>query len=118
MSLSCDCSFDYDGDGWYWDGHKLMTMPPMQRRKRCGCCNNLINIGEEVFRFNRYCSSRNYLEERIYGDEVNLAYWYTCEECSDLISAVEDLGFCWMWGESIKTQIADYRGDNPLTDRR
>jgi len=27
MSLSCDCSFDYDGDGWYWVGHKLMTMP-------------------------------------------------------------------------------------------
>ena len=110
--LSCDCDFEYDGDpsSWYWDGQKLMTMPPTCPRKRCACCKELINWGEEVYRFNRLRATRDdNIEWRIYGDEKVLPPWYTCEECSDLISAVSDLGFCWDWGDPIKDQIAQYR---------
>jgi len=110
--LSCNCDFEYDGDpdSWYWEGHYLTIMPPTAPRKRCKCCGNLINWGEEVFRFPRARATRDDgIEWRIYGDEKQLPPWYTCEECSDLITAVEDLGFCWNWGESIKEQIAGYR---------
>ena len=108
MTLSCSCDFDYDGVGWYCDNARLLIMPP-GRRKRCGCCKQLINEGEEVFEYTRKRWPNSDIEERIYGDEVTLPSWYNCEECSDLISAVEDLGFCWNWGDSIKNQIAEYR---------
>lgn len=109
MTLSCNCDFEYDGVGWYWDHKVLIEMPVLQRRKRCGCCKELINMGEEVFRFRRVRWPNSDIEERIFGEEITLPPWYTCEECSDLITAVEDLGFCWNWGTSIKDQIAEYR---------
>ncbi len=109
MSLSCSCDFDYDGDGWCWLDHRLVVMRPVERRKRCACCHELINWGEEVYRFTRMRWPNSDIEERIYGDEVYLPPWWTCEECSDLITAVEDLGFCWHWGEPLKYQIAEYR---------
>lgn len=109
MMLSCYCEYDYDGDGWYWDNQRLMIMPPVARRKPCRCCGALINWGEQVYEFSRARWPNHDIEERIHGDEVILPPWYTCEECSDLISAVSDLGFCWDWGTSIKDQIAEYR---------
>jgi hypothetical protein len=39
---------------------------------------------------------------------VPLAPHYTCEECSDLISAVEDLGMCYSLYEPLKDQVAEY----------
>ena len=107
--ISCDCGYEWDGDGWMWLDHTLMVMHVTDRRKPCRCCGDLINFGEEVFRFSRMRAPITHIEERILGEEVWLSPWYTCEECSDLISAVEDLGFCWNWGESIAAQIAQYR---------
>jgi hypothetical protein len=107
--LSCSCDFDYDGEGWYWDNQQLMPMPTFPRRRRCGCCKELINPGEEVFRYTRKRDATEFESIRFNWDEVVLPPWYTCEECSDLISAVSDLGFCWEWGDSIKDQIAQYR---------
>jgi hypothetical protein len=109
VTLSCDCDFDPYDCAWYWYEMDLMDMEAFARRKRCKCCGELINPGEEVFRFLRYRVPRSDIEESIYGDEVPLAPGYTCEICSGLITAVRDLGFCWDFGESLKSQIADYR---------
>lgn len=109
MSISCSCDFDWDGEGWMWDDMSLMIMPPFGRRKRCGCCKKLINWGEEVYRYNRVKEARTDIEERIHGDLVTMPPWFTCETCSDLISALEGGGACWNWGEPIADQIAQYR---------
>ena len=112
MSLSCDCDVDWypEPGQWYHMGHSLKVMPPVSRRKRCRCCGEMIQWGEEVFEFHRYMVPNDDVTERIHGEEgYPVAPWYTCEECSDLISAVEDLGFCWTFGEPIKDQIAEYR---------
>ncbi len=112
MALSCDCDY-YDDDQakWYYTGHsKVKTIPVFKRRKRCASCKQLINPDEDVFEFRRYRNVRSLVEEWIHGDMVPLASWWTCEICSGLITAVEDLGMCFSLGdESIKDQIAEYR---------
>jgi hypothetical protein len=110
MSLSCTCDFDYyDYDSWWWEGPgKLQIMPALGRRKKCCACGAVINPGDEVFSFRRYRWARTRREEDIHGEHVPLAPHYTCEECSDLISAVEDLGMCYSLEEPLKDQVAEY----------
>ncbi|PUB87023.1 MAG: hypothetical protein DBP02_01915 [gamma proteobacterium symbiont of Ctena orbiculata] len=110
MSLACSCDFDpADFDSWWEGPGKLQLMPVLGRRKKCCACGSLINPGDEVFKFHRYRHIKSDIEERIYGDyAVPLAAAYTCEECSDLISAVEDLGMCYSLDEPIKDQVAEY----------
>ena len=111
MSLTCSCpDFEPDAGDWYHMGSQLMIMPPLARRRRCRCCGELIQWGEEVFKWQRWRVPNDEVTERIYGEEgYPIAPWWTCEECSDLISAVEDLGFCWSFGEPIADQIEEYR---------
>jgi hypothetical protein len=110
MGLSCNCDFDtYDDLDWWWVGPgTLQIMPTLGRRKKCCACGDFINPGEEVLAFRRYRNIRTDIEERIHGEEFPLAPHYTCEECSDLISAIESLGMCYSLDQPIKDQIAEY----------
>lgn len=110
MSLTCSCDFDpSDTNSWWWEGPgTLKVMPTLGRRRKCCACGEVINPGDEVLRFRRYRHAKSCIEEDIHGEHVPLAPLFTCEECSDLISAVEDLGMCYSLGEPIKDQIAEY----------
>ncbi|MCU7840845.1 MAG: hypothetical protein KZQ94_15885 [Candidatus Thiodiazotropha sp. (ex Troendleina suluensis)] len=109
MSLSCSCDFDTEGCDWWWEGHsRPKIMPVLGRRKRCCSCGNLINPLEEVLEFYRHRETRDLIEESIHGDSVKIASDWTCEECSDLISAVDNLGMCYSLDTPIKDQIAEY----------
>lgn len=96
---------------WDWFDHTLMVMPVSVLRKPCRCCGNFINFGEEVFRFSRMRKVDEPPCTKILGEEIWLAPWYTCEECSDLISAAETSCIDWNWGKSIKYQIAHFRAE-------
>ena len=110
MSLSCSCDFDVDNCDWWWEEHsKVLAMPVLARRKRCCSCKELINVGEDVFKFYRYRKPNSEVEERIHGDSVAIAPQWTCETCSGLITSIEDLGMCYTFDESLKHQIAEYR---------
>ena len=108
MTLSCDCSWNDDSADWYWrhpNDYSELTTP---RRRRCCSCNTLINLGSVVTKFHRYRSANSEIEENIYGDEVPLASWYMCEECSDLYYTFTGLNFCIDIGDDMHDYPAQY----------
>lgn len=111
MALSCECDTDPNDLYWWWGGHsKLKQMPDLPRRKRCNSCHTLINPGEDIFEFRRFRHPKDDIEYAIHYQSVPLASYWTCEVCSGLIMAVEDLGMCYSLGNtSIKQQIKEYR---------
>lgn len=116
MSLSCAIDSD-GGDGceWYYYAPPKDPAPlATKRSRRCCSCNTRIKVGDAATKFQRYRNPSercNYIEERIYGDEVPLADWHMCETCSDLYASITELGFCCDIGEDLKQQIADYRAE-------
>ena len=109
MGLSCDSDGgDYD---WYWTSNFQYYPLLTKRSRKCCSCKERIAVGEESMIFRRYRDPRNYIEERIYDDEVPMAKWYLCETCGDLAISLQELGFCFTLGggESLKKQISDYR---------
>ena len=91
MPLSCFCDDNYD---YYAHPDKDFAPLDAKRAKRCQSCNTLIKPQEDCLGFYCYRYARTDIEERIYGDEVPLAYQYLCESCGGLYMAFEELGFC------------------------
>ncbi len=111
--LSCSCDYGGDAD-WQWQVPPGFDFTPLsaKRRRTCCSCRKRIAVGDdsvEVWRSRPPSDRCNYIEERIYGDEVPLASWYLCEACGGLLMAIIDLGFCcYLGGESLQEQIAEY----------
>ena len=106
--LSCSCN-EYDGEGWYYIQQEYgFTILAGKRRKRCGSCKEFINIGAKCVEFPRYRSSISEIEERISGDEINLASWYMCEWCGEMYFNFDSLGYCIYLGDSMKENLKDY----------
>ena len=93
--LSCECDFYSDDwlDWWYYQPEDFSTLQTT-RRKRCVSCNELIDIGSVVVEFERFRHSKDDIEERCKGDEVQLASWYMCEKCGEQALNLLALGFC------------------------
>jgi len=104
--LSCSC--DFDSDGWYYYPPDDFSTFNRKRRKRCCSCNNLIDISASCVEFGRYRSPVSYIEERIYGGEVELASWYLCEWCGEMFFNLEARGYCMFLGDRMKENIEDY----------
>lgn len=105
MGLTCTCGDDYE---WYYHTPFEETLRT-KRSRRCCSCGEKIRPGETVFTFPRWRQTRDEIEDRIHGDEVQLANQYMCEECGDLFSALNDLGFCLPIGnESMKELVREY----------
>ena len=100
MGLSCSCDYEPGPGDWYYSGSKLDVVFPenRNRRVRCACpeCGKLISQGETASVFYRVKCPYTDVECKIYGEdgEVPLAPHWLCEECSDLLSAFDELGFC------------------------
>lgn len=109
MSLSCEC--DYDSEGWFYYPPDDYSFAPNGRRKRCCSCDNLIDAGSIVGRFNRARYARDDIEMAIHGEgcEIDLAPYFMCEECTDLFFSLKELGFCVnIGGESMRELVAEY----------
>lgn len=97
MTLYCSCDWgdsDFDPDDWYYSTPSDYEIFSGKRRKRCCSCREFIAPGELAVRFNRRRDIRNDIEERIYGDVIELADWWMCEQCGDLYFSLIDLGYC------------------------
>ena len=109
MGLSCSCS-DWDGEGWYYiqateDFTKLST----SRGKRCCSCKELVSIGSDCLKFKRYRGPTSDIEERICGDEVQIAPWFMCEKCGEQYMNLEALGYCIYIGDNMLDLLGEYR---------
>ncbi len=112
MSLSCECSDFDEGADWYFRSAEDFTELDTKRSRKCCSCKSKLTPGTVVLKLQRWRSPRedcNYLEERIYGDEVPMPAWYMCEKCGGLYMSVSDLGFCCDISENIAEQILEYR---------
>lgn len=104
--LSCSC--DFDSDGWYYYPPNDFKIFDHKRRKRCCSCNKLINQGTQCVEFDRYRAPVTDVEERIRGDEVNLASWFMCENCGEIYFNLSVLGYCMFLGDSMIGNLEDY----------
>ena len=93
MSVSCDCTSDYD---WFFQAPVDYSILETAQRKRCFSCETLIYLGADVGVFRAWRTPHDDIEERIYGEdgEVPRADFYMCEECVGLYWSITDLGFC------------------------
>lgn len=108
MSLSCACD-EYDGDGWYYIGPSdYATMPVLDRRKKCCSCRRPIGGGDTVAWFDRYRAPLTEIEERICGNDVELAPMVMCECCADLYFSLVGLGYCINLGDNMRELARDY----------
>lgn len=104
--LSCECGFDTDS--WcYMYPHDFSTFLPA-RRKRCCSCNALITQGDCCVVFDRYRPARDDIEEKIQGDEINIADWFMCEKCGEIFFNLESLGYCITLGENMPELLSEY----------
>lgn len=110
MSISCEC--DFDGDGWVYTHTVPLDFKPLatKRAHRCCSCKRLVRPGEDIVELERYRPARCDIEERIYGEgiDVPMASWILCEECGGLFMAIHDLDICWIAGTNIKDDIRDW----------
>ena len=104
--LSCSCAFE-ECD-WYYHHPDNFTTADWKRRKRCCSCNKLIDIGSSVVRFHRIRHPYNDIEERIWGDEVELSSWYMCDWCGEMYFNLDSLGYCHYLGDSMQEAMEDY----------
>jgi len=106
--LTCSC--DFAGDEWWYFGPDGFTTLETSKRKRCASCKKLIDISSVCAEFKRYRSPYNDIEERIWGDEVQLAHQYLCEWCAEMYFNFEALGYCYRLGDSMVENLKDYWG--------
>lgn len=107
MSLSCDCGYRDDYDGYYhqpYDFQRLLS----SRRKRCCSCKKWVDPGDLCLEFSRYRTSKCDIEDRIYGEEVPLAPWYMCERCGEIFLNLSDIGYCFTLPEDMEDCLKDY----------
>lgn len=111
MPLTCGCD-DYPEPGtviWY-DPEDYTTLQT-KCRQRCCSCGDVIEIGAIVGVTRRYKVPETEIECRIYGEdgEIPRASKYMCEECTDLLLSLREVGFCVYAGENQKKLLKEYQ---------
>lgn len=105
MPLTCWC--DGADAEYYWrDPEETTFIAP--RGKRCQSCGRVVRTGDIGVRF--LCSRypRHEIEERIWGDAVEIAPKWMCEECGDLFWSLDELGFRINLGENMRELAREY----------
>ena len=105
--LSCDCDYG-DYDSWYLETPRDFIEFDCLCRKRCISCKRLINMGEDCLEFEMYRNCNSDIEERIHGDEVQIASQYMCEDCGAIFLNLSSLGYCLEIGHHVKEDLEDY----------
>jgi hypothetical protein len=107
--LYCSCP-EYEGDGWYyvWSQKEDFDILQTKRARRCCSCKELIKVGAECLTFDRYRAPLSDVEERICGEEVELAPYYMCIKCSEIFLNLEELRFCLDITYDMKKYLEEY----------
>lgn len=111
MPLTCGCD-DYPEPGMViWYDPEGYTTLQTKRRQRCCSCGDVIEIGATVGVTQRYKVPETEIECRIYGEdgEIPRASKYMCEECTDLLLSLREVGFCVYAGENQKELLKEYQ---------
>lgn len=107
MGLSCSCNDGDDERMFYFCPNDYIKFQ-RARRVRCCSCKELIDVGAICTKFQRYRSPLYDIEQRIYGDEVELSEKFMCETCSDLYFSLDELGFCYNLGDNVHKLVKEY----------
>lgn len=105
--LSCSCP-DYDDCEEWFSYSPNFTRFEKKRRKRCCSCNELIGLNAFCIEFSRHRVPASEVEEKIYGDEIQMASWYMCESCGDIFLNLEDIGYCIILGDNMQDLLTEY----------
>ena len=112
MSIHCDYGdFDpSDHETWFYYPNDYTTLKT-KRRKRCCSCQNLIEIESICTKIERFRHRTKWEEARSlhYDDGVRIAPWWMCEECSDLMLSLRELGYSFDVGENMKLLVEIYK---------
>jgi len=95
--LSCTGhDYEWDGESWcyMWSQKEDFDILTRKRRVRCCSCKSLIDIGAECLEFSRYRGPLSDIEERIWGEEVQIASYYMCLSCAEIFLNLEALKYC------------------------
>lgn len=92
MSLSCSC--EWDGDGWFYTPASDFEPLNRKRSRKCCSCGGKIAVGDDSVKFRRFRGPNSDIEERICGDEIEIATYFMCEECGGLYFSLVELGYC------------------------
>lgn len=103
--LSCSC--EYGGEWYYIPSNKIKPFP-VGRRKPCCSCHRLINITEDTIELSRFRDPYTTIEAAIWGDSVQLASWFLCEQCSEIYLNLDAIGYCYFAGDDIRENLRDY----------
>jgi len=107
--LSCDCDYYPEDPGdVVWFPPADFTMLQTSKRKRCKSCKRLINIGEECLEFKKERVPYSEIEERIYGDMVQIASFYMCKECGEIFLNLDALGYCLDITQPMADHLSEY----------
>lgn len=110
MGLTCSCDYEADpGETIYYAPDDYTTLKTKRSRK-CESCHKKIAVGSICAEVPRVKIPDHDLERRIYGDdgEIPRAPAYLCEQCTDILFSLEDLGYCPQPWENQRELLADY----------
>ncbi len=106
--LACGCFNDEDSDEWYWPPDDFSVFAEW-RRKRCQSCGSLVDHHSECLKFICCRSPLSDIEERIEGDEVQLASQYLCEKCGEIYFNLTAAGYCMNYYNDMNEAMNEYR---------
>jgi predicted RNA-binding Zn-ribbon protein involved in translation (DUF1610 family) len=108
MSISCDCYYDGDKyDGYYYVPDDFTTLET-KRRKKCISCKRLMNDGDVCVKFHCARAARCEYEENRFGEEVQLAPVYMCEECGEIFLNLSAYGYCIELGDDMRECLQEH----------
>lgn len=99
--LSCGCSFD-GGTRTVGDPRQVTCRKPRQ----CGACCADIGQLDQMYMWSMF--------DFDFGKTV--APMFLCEECGDMACNLIELGFCFDFSESLRSQWLEYAYDNGLLE--
>jgi len=107
--LSCECG-EWDGEPgtWAYDPPNDFSKLETKRARRCSSCNELIKVGADCLKFSRVRSAYTEIEERICGEEINMAPLFMCERCGEIYLNLEDAGYCLFPDEEMTEALEEY----------
>ena len=116
--LSCDCSDEWSGEGWCWFVPYDFTIYNKKRGKRCCSCKKIIiHKDDTCVEFTRMREPYTEIEEKISGEEIDIASLFMCERCGEIFLNLTEIGYCLdITGDSMETNLKKYwdlTGFNP-----
>ena len=109
MSISCECD---EGSEWWFEAPTDFSMMHVaQRRRRCYCCREFIRPLADCGRVKRTRPPTEFEEYSLGWDEcdpVAMPDVFLCEECTGLMWAVLEQGYCvYLERRPMREQVAE-----------